>query len=328
MDELALPRGLSARLRMLGVCYGPYGGIAVLGLLLYWLSANHPSAMPAWAPWDFSAPEYLATALTLFWFWRGLAASAAADRPRAWRSTSFLIGLGLIYAVLQTHFEYWSQHMFFLNRIQHVAMHHFGPFLMALGGAGATLRRGMPTWLGRILETPAVGMAIRVLQQPVIAAVLFVGLFALWLIPPLHFRAMLDGRLYALMNWSMVLDGLLFWSLVLDRRPKPPARTSYGIRAALALGVMFPQIVLGAIIGFSNRDLYPYYDLCGRIIPSIGAINDQHIGGIIIWIPPAMMSVIGMLLVINALRIHEDSTREADPNAASLAALSSRWTGR
>lgn len=305
-----------------------YAGIVALGGVLWWLSTDHPALLPFWAPWDFSPPEYLATALTLFWFWRGLTLTAPVERPPVWRRVAFLLGLGLIYGVLQTHFEYWSQHMFFLNRIQHVAMHHFGPFLMALGGAGATLRRGMPAWLGRVLETPAVGMVMRVLQQPVIAAVLFVGLFAFWLIPPVHFRAMLDGRLYALMNWSMVLDGLLFWSLVLDRRPKPPARAGYGTRAALALGVMFPQIVLGAIIGFSSRDLYPYYDLCGRIIPSIGAINDQHIGGIIIWIPPAMMSVVGMLLVINALRVHEESITETDPNAASLAALSSRWTGR
>jgi hypothetical protein len=31
--------------------------------------------------------------------------------------------------VLQTRFEYWAQHMFFLNRIQHVVMHHFGQSL-------------------------------------------------------------------------------------------------------------------------------------------------------------------------------------------------------
>jgi hypothetical protein len=41
-----------------------------------------------------------------------------------------------------------------------------------------------------------------------------------------------------------------------------------------------------------------------------------------------MMSVLGMLLVLNALRKHEDARRETDPEAARLAALSSRWTGR
>ena len=91
------------------------------------------------------------------------------------------------------------------------------------------------------------------LQQPLLAAFLFVGLIYFWLIPPIHFRAMIDWRLYAVMNWSMVLDGLLFWCLVLDPRPKPPARISYGARAALVLGVMFPQIALGAVDHHSQQ---------------------------------------------------------------------------
>ena len=169
---------------------------------------------------------------------------------------------------------------------------------------------------------------MRVLQQPVVAPVLFVGLFYFWLIPGVHFRAMIDVRLYAVMNWSMVLDGILFWSLVLDPRPKPPARVSFGVRAALAFAVMFPQIALGAVITFAQRDLYPYYDLCGRLFPSLGALNDQHIGGIVIWIPPAMMSVIGVLVVITALRLHEESTTETDHDAVALAALARSWTGR
>jgi putative membrane protein len=139
---------------------------------------------------------------------------------------------------------------------------------------------------------------------------------------------MIDARLYALMNWSMVLDGLLFWWLVLDPRPCPPARASYGVRAALALGVMFPQIALGAAITFSRTDLYPYYDLCGRLFPSISALNDQHIGGIVIWIPPAMMSVVAVLLVINALRLNEEAAMETNSDAAALAKLASSWTGR
>lgn len=305
-----------------------YFAILALGVLLWWLSASHPALMPFWLPWDFSPPIYIATALILFWFFRGLALNPAAQRPAVWRRVAFVMGVAVIYAVLQTRFEYWSQHMFFLNRIQHVAMHHLGPFLVALGAAGGTIQRGMPRRLRRLAEAAPVAAATRVVQQPLLAAFLFVGLFYFWLIPAVHFRAMIDARLYALMNWSMVLDGILFWWLVLDPRPSPPARVSYGIRAALALGVMFPQIALGAVITFSQTDLYPYYDLCGRLYPSISALNDQHIGGIVIWIPPAMMSVLGLLLVINALRLHEESTMEANSDGAALARLASSWTGR
>ncbi len=80
---------------------------------------------------------------------------------------------------------------------------------------------------------------------------------------------MIDPDLYAVMNWSMILDGILFWVLVLDPRPKPPARISGVLRAVCSIGVMFPQIVIGAVIAFISDNIYPYYDLCGRIYPSI-----------------------------------------------------------
>jgi putative membrane protein len=304
-----------------------YAAILACGALLFWLSENHPASMPAWMPWDFSPPIYLATAFVLLWFVRGCALASRGQRLPLMRGVAFVLGVVVTYAVLQTRFEYWSQHMFFLNRIQHVVMHHVGPFLIALGAAGGTIKRGMPVWTQRTIESPIVAASLRVFQQPALAAFLFVGLFYFWLIPGVHFVAMIDARVYALMNWSMVLDGILFWSLVLDARPKPPARVSFGTRSALTIGVMFPQIIGGAMIVFSGRDLYPYYDLCGRLFPSINALTDQHIGGIILWIPPAMMSVIGLLLVLNAFRLDEAKTEETDDDAASLARLSSRWTG-
>ncbi len=305
-----------------------YAAIFGLGALLFWLSTSHPSWMPVWAPWDFSPLQYLAMALSLFWFWRGLALSPPATRPPLWRTIFFLLGVLVLYVVLQTRFEYWSQHMFFLNRVQHVSMHHLGPFLIAIGWTGATIKRGMPARARQFVESRRMVALVRSLQQPLVAVFLFVGLFYLWLIPSVHFRAMIDPRLYAVMNWSMVVDGLLFWSLVLDPRPKPPARISYGARAALSFAVMFPQILVGAMLAFASRDLYPYYDLCGRLFPSIGALSDQKIGGIISWIPPGMMSVIGVLLVLNALRLHDESMEETDDASRRLADLASRWTGR
>jgi putative membrane protein len=160
---------------------------------------------------------------------------------------------------------------------------------------------------------------LAILQQPLLAVFLFVGLFFFWLIPPIHVRAMLDERIYELMNWSMILDGFLFWSLILDQRPKPPARLSFGLRFVLCVFVMFPQILLGSMITFASRDLYPYYDLCGRLFPSVSAIDDQHIGGIVIWIPPAMMSVVGALLVLNGYRLQEmrEELHAASPSSSA-----------
>ncbi|HUZ72327.1 MAG TPA: cytochrome c oxidase assembly protein [Stellaceae bacterium] len=304
-----------------------YLGIAAVGAGADWMSRTHPALLPAWAPWDFSWVEYIATALTLWWFARGMARAAPEDRLAWWRCGFFLAGIAALWIVLETRYEYLALHMFFLNRIQHVVMHHLGPFLIALGGAGATIRRGMPAPFARLVASRAMARLMDVVQQPVIAAVLFVGTFFFWLIPAVHFHAMIDPRIYNLMNWTMVVDGLLFWSLVLDRRPQPPARVSYGVRVALAVCVMFPQIGLGAFVTFATRDLYPYYDLCGRLYPSISAITDQHIGGIVIWIPPAMMSVVAVLLALNALRLHEEAV-EKETGLSPIAIAARSWTGR
>jgi putative membrane protein len=70
--------------------------------------------------------------------------------------------------------------------------------------------------------------------------------------------------------------------------------------------VMFPQIIGGAMIVFNPHDLYAFYDLCGRIYPGLGAHYDQTVGGLIVWIPPAMMSILALLLVLNAMRRAEE----------------------
>jgi putative membrane protein len=291
-----------------------YAVLVAAAVVLWWLAGHHASILPFWAPWDFSFVEFLAGWLTVWWYVRGLALSAPVERPSPLRQLSFFAGVLIIYVVLETRFEYLAEHQFFFNRIQHVVMHHIGPFLLALAWPGTTLLRGMPAWARRLVEHPLATGTVYVLQQPVLAAVLFVGSFFFWLVPSIHFRAMIDPDLFALMNWTMVVEGILFWCLVLDPRPSPPARASFGMRAALAILVMFPQIIGGAFICFSPQDLYSFYDLCGRIYPELGAHYDQGVGGLIIWIPPAMMSVLALVLVLNMLRRYEERTVDSEPD--------------
>ncbi len=307
--------------------WGVYTLIVAFGALLWWATRTHAAAMPVWTPWEFSWLWFLAAALALWWYWRGVLLAPQDERPSPWRRLAYVIGVLAIYTVLQTHFEYLAEHMFFLNRVQHVVMHHLGPFMIALAWPGAAIDRGMPQTVRRLVDARAVSRVMHVIQQPLLASVLFVGLVALWLVPPVHFRAMIDPKLYQVMNWSMVVDGVLFWILVLDPRPLPLARTSYGMRAAMAAGVILPQIVIGAVIAFAQHDLYAFYEWCGRIYPSIGALEDQQFGGLIIWIPPAMMSAVAFLLVINAYRLHEE--RELVANEDDESGFSAAdWTGR
>jgi len=252
-----------------------------------------------WIPWEPSAIVVVVFALAVGLYWRGARRSPA---TAPWhRQLLFWLGLLIVYTGLHTHLDYYAEHEFFIHRIQHMGLHHMGPFLIALAYPGITMRRGLSArwrrrWLKPVLAWAPVRLLLDVLLHPFVAALLFVGLIYLWLWPAVHFDAMLDWRLYRVMNFSMAADGMLFWWLILDHRPRPPARLSPGVRVFVALAVILPQILIGAYISFTSADLYPIYSLCGRAFAGIPPLVDQHLGGLILWIPSSMMSVIGALI--------------------------------
>lgn len=288
-----------------------HGLIAALGVVLYILCRDYPAELPPWMPWEFVWWEYLGTALGLYWFFRGLARLPREERPALWRSISYVLGVVSIYVVLQTRLDYYALHMFFVHRAQHFVLHHSGAFLIALGASGPALWAGMPRFLHPILGSRPVRALVDFIQHPAVAPVLFVGLIYLWLVPSLHTRVMLDLRLYNLMNASMAIDGIFFWCLILDTRPKPPARIGSGLRALLVIAVEPFQMILGAILSLSSTDFYPVYRICGRIW-DITAISDMHYGGLIIWLPSTLTSFAGMIVVLVNMRLNDEAAERGE----------------
>ncbi|MDE2139555.1 MAG: cytochrome c oxidase assembly protein [Gammaproteobacteria bacterium] len=254
-----------------------------------------------WIPWEPSATVVVVFAAAVWLYARGVWRSPLSAPWR--RQLLFWAGMLILYTGLHTRLDYYAEHEFFIHRIQHVGLHHLGPFLIALAYPGVTMRRGLPlNWRLRLrvgVRWTPVRWLFNVLLHPLVAAVLFVGLIYLWLWPAVHFDAMLDWRLYHVMNYSMAADGMLFWWLILDRRTRPPARLSPGMRVFLALAVIVPQIVLGAYLSLTRSDLYPIYSLCGRAFAGISPLQDQHLGGLILWVPSSMMSVLAALIAFS-----------------------------
>ncbi len=226
----------------------------------------------------------------------------ARTNPQFHQKLYFWTGLASIYLVSHTQLDYYSEHQFFIHRLHHMVLHHLGPFFVVLSRPLCTLEAGTPERLRLFCHRIAGWKPVRylslVLCNPIVAVTLFSGLIGFWLVPSIHFTVMIDWRLYRLMNWSMLINGLIFWGLVLHPGSIHSCRLSPGTRIAMMLAVIPPQIVIGAMIFFASRELYPIYTICGRAIGGISAIADQQIGGIILWIHGAMMSAIGVLIVI------------------------------
>jgi putative membrane protein len=262
-------------------------------------------------PWEESFLVVAATGSAAIFFLRG----CVVVRPSLPRRFCFWGGLSLVYLVSHTQLDYYSEHQFFIHRLQHLALHHLGPFLIVLSRPCLVLLAGMPQKMRQAFHLMAGWKSVQHLAQalcnPVVAVALFSLIIGFWLLPSIHFTAMIDWRLYRVMNWSMFLSGLIFWGLVLTPDPVFAVRLSPGSRIGMMLAIIPPQIVIGAIIFFTSYELYPIYTICGRVFGGISALADQQIGGVILWIHGAMMSAIGILVVIlRELMLAEHSKHE------------------
>lgn len=218
------------------------------------------------------------------------------------RRLTFWIGMAIVYLSLHTYLDYFAEHEFFMHRIQQVLLHHLAPLLIIASYPGSVLRAGLPLrWRIRLLRPVLRSWPWRffsaVFLNPAVATILFVAFIVVWLIPSMQTLAMLDWRIYRFMNWSMIVSGFIYWWLVLDHRPHPPGRMIAGMRVLSPGLTMSPQILAGAIVTFSKSDLYPIFEICGRAF-TFNVLTGQLAGGVIMWVPAAIIESIGGLLAM------------------------------
>ncbi|MBB5215074.1 cytochrome c oxidase assembly protein [Parapusillimonas granuli] len=252
-------------------------------------------------PWEFSPTLVLMFILGGWLFIRG----QRVHRVTLARQFFFWAGVAFLYLSMHTRIDYYAERMFFIHRLQHLVLHHLGPLLIMGAYPGQVLRAGLPMkWRYRLRDfrLSRGGKALEaVLTNKIFVPFLFVILVLGFLIPTVQFYSMLDWRLYRFMNWSVVISGFMYWNLILDRRPSPPAVLSPGGRILSPVITMVPQMVVGAIITFTEYDLYPIFDLCGRAIPGMSAITDQAIGGLTMWVLAGFVEVFGLLFALSTL---------------------------
>jgi putative membrane protein len=219
------------------------------------------------------------------------------------RKLMFWVGMAIIYLSLQTYLDYYAEHEFFVHRTQQLLLHHLAPLLIVMAYPASVLRAGLPlAWRLRVLRPLQRSWPWRlisgVLLNPAVATVLFIVFVLIWLIPAMQTLAMLDWRIYRFMNWTMLISGFAYWSLVLDHRSHPPGRMMVGLRVLSPAITMTPQIVAGAIVTFSRTDLYPIFEICGRAF-TFNVLSGQLLGGVITWVPAALLESIGGLIALN-----------------------------
>jgi putative membrane protein len=204
--------------------------------------------------------------------------------------------VGLLLALLWP-FDALGEWSLAAHMTQHMLLMAAVPPLLLAGRAPAALLAALPArWrrasgpgLRRLHAAPGRMLLLATLLQ----AAVMLG----WHWPPWMQAALGSDPLHYLMHASFLVAGLWFWWELRQSLRDP--QIGYGSGATAVLATMMPMGLLGALLTFSPRVLYPYYL---ERSPQLGLapLADQQLSGLIMWVPATLPYLLGGLWLLQA----------------------------
>jgi len=199
----------------------------------------------------------------------------------------FAAGFACLCAALLPPLDSLAATAFRWHMVQHELLMIVAAPLLVAGRPLAAWAWGLPRTataaLGDVFRHPAFARPWRVVTAPPGAFVLHAAALWLWHVPTL-FDAALAGR--GVHDWqhvSFVATALLFWWSVLAAAGRRP-----GSALASLFATMLSTGALGALLTFSATVLYAGYRHGGG---PFTPLEDQQLGGLIMWIPGGLVYV-------------------------------------
>ena len=211
------------------------------------------------------------------------------DPVSRWRKASYLGAVALIFFSLNGPLHTLSdEYLFSAHMVQHMLlMLVMPPFLIM----------GLPPWLiSKALEKPGVARTARFLTHPVTAFLAYNVTFIGWHIPQMYSWALVSHDLHIFQHLMfMSVAVMMWWPVVnpvpeLERIPTGPLLMMY----VFAFGI--PSTLVSAFITLSDSVFYPWYEMAPRVT-SLTPLDDQRLGGLIMWIPGMLIFWVGISAV-------------------------------
>ncbi|MDG0025389.1 cytochrome c oxidase assembly protein [Trinickia sp. Y13] len=187
--------------------------------------------------------------------------------------------------------------LFSAHMVQHEAMMLVCAPLIVLGRPLGVmlwaLSRPVRLAIGRLLHTHAWTRCWRRLASPLWAWWLHAIALWAWHAPRLFEAALANAGVHTLQHASFLLTALLFWRGIVGEMA---TRRSTGSAMLSLFTTMVHTGALGALIALAPGVWYPSY-----IEPTsalgMDPLQDQQLGGLIMWVPGALAYLIGALAV-------------------------------
>jgi putative membrane protein len=155
---------------------------------------------------------------------------------------------------------------------------------------------GTPGWMLRpLLAVRPIAMAARWLTKPIHCFLIFNVVVAAWHLPPLYNLAMTHHAVHILQHLMFMFAAVLMWWPFLSPLPELP-RLAYPGQMLYCFLMSIPMSIVSIYIVYADQVLYPAYASAPRIW-GISPMDDQLIGGLIMWIPGGLFFYAVMTVV-------------------------------
>ena len=259
-------------------------------------SSQSLSSLPwTFEPWEigslvFSAVLY-GSGLCRVWLRAGIGRGV-----RIAQVAAFFLGLLAIVAALVSPLDALSDSLFSAHMVEHELLMIVAAPLLVLGRPLAAWVWAIPErWrqsIGGFFHRPGWRRPWLVFTGPLCAWVLHALALWLWHVPALFEAALENEGVHALQHLCFIGTALLFWWSVLGRA----SRRDRGVALLSVFTTMVHTGALGALLTLSTVTWYSSYVETAQAW-GLTALQDQQLGGIIMWIPAGMVYIVcGLVL--------------------------------
>ena len=246
----------------------------------------HPLDQINWLRWSVH-PSTVAgiVGLAALYLWR---ARREGRSPTANQRVSFGAGLFFLFIALNGPIHDLSDsYLFSVHMVQHLLLTMLVvPLLIA----------GTPGWMLRpALRNRAVAGVARAITKPAAAFSIFNLTLAVWHVPAVYDVAMRNHGVHIVQHLCFLVAATLMWWPLMSPLPELP-RASFPAQMLYTFLLTLPMSLIGVIITYAGGVLYPAYQSAPRIA-GLSPMDDQLIGGLIMWIPGGFI-FLGVLTVV------------------------------
>jgi putative membrane protein len=279
--------------------------------------------------WEFDPLVILGLVLTAWLYVRGLRRMWR-EHPgggvHPWEACCYAAGWFAIFVALVSPLHPWGRVLFSAHMTQHEILMLVGAPLVVLGRPLLVylkaLPRGLAGDLARAANTPSWSATWHAISNPFSAWLIHAAVLWAWHVPS-WFEATIDNDfVHSLQHISFLGSALLFWWAVTHG---PGRAAAYGMALVYLFTTALHSGLLGVLITFATRVWYPAY---GETTQSWGLtpLEDQQLGGLIMWIPAGVVYVIAALAFM-AGWVRESQRRAERREAGESPSLSDARAG-